>query len=450
MLIAAAIAGPQIRASFKKLLKAIFKWKIIAIYCLFIGWSILCAALLKASGFWTSSLLKDTIVWIFFSGLALVGRSVQARESAPFFKQLVQDGLGIAVVVEFICNLYTFPLWIEILLLPALTFLLVFHAIAKNTPGAESVYRLLGCPVIFADLAILGYVGHALYWQSQKLLSQDGVSQFALPIILAVFSIPILYFITLYSRHEALNIAINLNKRKAYSVRVYICLKLLDHLRLNHRDIGSVHRRFISELMAVQTHDEVDIVFTDIRQWSDFRRGGPEAIKMRSIERSLERSTKINWPLIPLFKTPWIAAESVIQLGLKDTSDGEPAWRFLDEEWYALSRLDIKADEIFGTSNTITCMHGSSDEYFIEWSRWKFDIFDAENAEETTENISILTAQYLASLKCEIPPDLFKIPSKTTQRRETLQAVFEIQNFTYPNGYGWQMTITTKFEKSVD
>lgn len=445
LLIVAATTNHRIRSSFKELLKVVFKGKIIAIYSLFISWCILCTIILNTTGLWTISLLKDTIVWILFSGLTLVGRSVQSQKDTPSFKQRVKDILGITVVVEFICNLYTFPLWAETMSLPVLISLLILHTYAKNTPEIESVYRLLGYPILLADLVILGYVGNSLYWQSQKLLSQDGLSQFSLPLILAFLSVPALHLIGLYSSYEKLNTALNKNGRTPFTLKFYICLKLLEQLRLNIRNVRLVHQRFIGELMAIQTHDEADEVFTSISRWSDFRRGGPKAIKMRSIERSWIRSTEINWPLIPLFKTPWIAAEYVIQLGLNDTSNEEPIWRFRDEEWYALSQLDVKTDDIFSIGNTITCMHSSTDEAFIEWSRWTLNVFDPKIAEITEEKFFTLIGSYLAYLKCDFPPDLFRFSSNMSQRQETPQAVFEIQNFSYSQGYSRQITITSKF-----
>ncbi len=71
--------------------------------------------------FWNISLLKDTIIWFCFSGLVINFKYViDLKKDDNLTKRVILDNIKAVIILEFILNIYSFPLYIEIFLLPVI------------------------------------------------------------------------------------------------------------------------------------------------------------------------------------------------------------------------------------------------------------------------------------------------------------------------------------------
>ena len=75
---------------------------------------------LSEIGIWNRELLKDTVLWSLFSGLALALSGVQTQSDVPTWRSILKNQLKAIILLEFIVNTYTFALWVELLLAPTL------------------------------------------------------------------------------------------------------------------------------------------------------------------------------------------------------------------------------------------------------------------------------------------------------------------------------------------
>jgi len=352
----------------------------------------------------------------------------------------------VSVVVEFMSNLYTFPLWIEVIVLPVLTMLITLKYLAQRVPNGKTVERLFGCLVGFGGWLILAYLCMAIYQHSQKLLAYDSLRQFSLPFILTAISAPVFYLIALYARYESLFVLQNIGDNQGAALKLYVRLKLIDLLRCSLTNVGVVHRRFGSEIRSLSSHDQADAFCRRLCGFLKAREGGIAGMKSRSLERASARSKNFKLPKIPLFRTPWETSELVIELGLKDTVFGEPPWRSLEPgEWYSLADLRFETGHLTW-SNHVSCMHTSSDETFIERCSWKIDVLNPDAGEEVITTAVGLLSKYLEHLGCEVPDDLFVFDgTKKEVQRETPEAWFVSKPLAFTSGFGWEFSITSKF-----
>lgn len=441
-----ALSRSEVRSSFQALLQAAFKWKIVVLCLLFWLWLSACTYFLASAGFWKLGVMKDTVLWGIFSGLAIVGRSVQLKDEGSLLRSFFHDSLAVSVVVEFMSNLYTFPLWIEVIVLPILTILMTFQYLAQRVPNGKTVERLFGCLAGFGGWLFLAYLCMAIYQHSQKLLAYDSLRQFSLPFILTAISVPAFYLIALYARYESLFVLQNIGDNQGAALKLYVRLKLIDLLRCSLTNIGVVHRRFSSEIRSLSSHDQTDAFCRRLRGFLKAREGGIAGMKSRSLERASARLKKLTLPMIPLFRRPWEASELVIELGLKDTVIGEPPWRSLEPgEWYSLADFRFEAGHL-NWGNHVSCMHTSSDEAFIERCRWKIDVLNPDAGEEVISIAVGFLTKYLEHLGCEVPDDLFVFDGKAKEvQRETLEGWFVFKPLAFTSGFGWEFSITSKF-----
>jgi hypothetical protein len=447
-----AIRRTETRAALASLVKAALHWKLVILYSIPVCWTGLSVWLLATVGFWKLSLLKDTIFWMLFSGLALVGRSVGMRNSTTFFRQMIKDTLVITIVFEFLMNLYTFDLWAELLLVPFGICLAIAELAINSRPKTQVLKAALGCFQFLVGFMLIGFVAWSLYHQSQQAFSVETASQFTLPVLLSLLSIPMLYFTALFAGYEQLMVHLRIGGPRTFAVKFYGGLKLIDLFRFNLNQVLAARSRFASLLHNAHTHDEMDIGFTKYRHDLKRREGGSEAMKKRSKERIAIRSSSLCMPCVPLFQKPWEAAEAVLKLGLKDTLENEPAWRCQDDEWYSLAQLDIEYEVTpnFKMSGaTITCTHTSHDEAYIETVSWSANVFDPELAQSTATRFKMLCYQYLTLLGCSEPHVLMVDVPQASHHIETKEAVYGVTFKETKIGYSWQLRITTKFKPAL-
>src|SRR6266516_534260 len=112
-----SLANRDIRSSFVELFKSVFTE-------VFGGGLMLLAAvytavtvlMLRWVGYWEGDMAKVAVLW--FGGFALVAMLNKKNVNALYFRRLLLHNLRLAVAVEFVAHLHTFPLPIELLFVP--------------------------------------------------------------------------------------------------------------------------------------------------------------------------------------------------------------------------------------------------------------------------------------------------------------------------------------------
>src|SRR5688500_18629856 len=81
-------------------------------------------------GFWTLSLLGNTMLWIILVGLAWFIHINDAGKDSDFFKRRLLEALGISAVLEFFVNLEAMPLVLEFVSQGFLLVVILLNAVA--------------------------------------------------------------------------------------------------------------------------------------------------------------------------------------------------------------------------------------------------------------------------------------------------------------------------------
>ena len=136
-----AATNSDIRRSFGQVVRALLNKHIIWILTWTTCYVVILIAVLQWAGLWGSSNLKITIYWFLSAATVTVFRSNQKTSDPKYFKQAVHDNIGIVVVLEYVVNLYSFNIIVELIILPLVTIVLLAKR-SRKVRKSTRVFKL--------------------------------------------------------------------------------------------------------------------------------------------------------------------------------------------------------------------------------------------------------------------------------------------------------------------
>lgn len=203
LLVAALISGSRrdLLRSAGALVTALARPKLLIPASIYVG--VVLAALIPASrlGIWQPSLWPATVVWLIISGLGLLFRLDEAIRGHDSFRRALLRAIGVLALVEFIANLESFPLYIEI---PLQVFGMLSAAIVamekggRFQPASTVANRYL---VLLGSLAAAWGIWHLADNWSQL---DHGLllREFLLPIWLTPIALSLVYLLAIWAAYE--------------------------------------------------------------------------------------------------------------------------------------------------------------------------------------------------------------------------------------------------------
>ncbi len=198
-----ALSKSEIRHSSRDLLAATTKVKILApsgIMAIYV-WGI--AAVLARVGLWNSGLLKDTLLWFIGTALILFGKSVSAASDPQFFRKTLIGCIKVTVVLQFLSNTYVFPLWVELLLIPAVTVIGIMGEVVKTEERLAIVAKLFGTVFNVVALVVFLFTLQAAWDHRADFTKGSTYLTLALPSLLTVGLMPFIFAMCLWSEYES-------------------------------------------------------------------------------------------------------------------------------------------------------------------------------------------------------------------------------------------------------
>lgn len=184
------------------LLKYVFAKKLRPLYVAVFIYIVLMVAALAAFGLWNSTHLKSTIIWAVSVAFVSLFRLPDRAEDFSYFRQVIADNLKLIVVIEFIVSSYTFPLWIEVLIVPLATFLAIMVGFSEGKPELKILHTLFASVMNILGATILVFAFYELFEDLSSFATVQTLSEFTLPPILTFLFLPFLYGLAVYAMYE--------------------------------------------------------------------------------------------------------------------------------------------------------------------------------------------------------------------------------------------------------
>ncbi|MCV3765650.1 hypothetical protein [Rhizobium sp. TRM95796] len=269
--------------------------------------------LLERLGWWSVANLKTTIVWLFTFAFVTMVEAAKAKERKAGFGKIAAETLSVAGLLTFITELYSFPLWTELLAFPFVTMFALVGTIKNHKPAHAQAVKLMG---YLGALVGCSYICFSL-WKTIQLWSQTATVanaiELTVPMLLSIGFIPFLYAWRAYVAYSEAFTAISVfgidqslmpyARLQAIS-RIRGDLELLERWR---KAIQAAHPRDREELKKL-----LDGLFT-----LKDREAAPPVVQPR-----------YGW-------SPYLAMQFLVDCGLV-TGDYH---RSLDDDWFASSAM---------------------------------------------------------------------------------------------------------------
>lgn len=196
----------DVRHSIVGVIKAFFARKLIVAFSTLLLYILFIVAILSYIDFWDITLLKDTLLWILFSGIVLY-ININTIENVNYFSKLIKDNIKIIAIWEFLFSFYTLSLVWELVLIPAVFMFSVIEVFAENSSKQEESHKKVAalCKnlLVLVGLVMIGYVIYRTITEYELLLSISNLKSFLLPIILIILTLPYFYVLALYMNYES-------------------------------------------------------------------------------------------------------------------------------------------------------------------------------------------------------------------------------------------------------
>jgi hypothetical protein len=252
---------PAVRKAARNVVRSFLAWKILVSCAFLLAWTSIAVWLLFTLGMWTTSLLKDTILWFCFGGFVMMFSSLTAKDDENIFGTFLRDSVKIVVVLEFLVSAYTFSLPIELVLVPALTFVGMIQVVADSRQDFAPVARLTGWIQAIAGFVIVGYAIRMAVSDYATLRSLDTARQILLTPILSVILAPAVYILLLVSAYETLFMRVRLGKVPNPRFYRVVRRRLIQRLGFRVGRVRIFTRRHAFEVSRAKTQQDLDLLF---------------------------------------------------------------------------------------------------------------------------------------------------------------------------------------------
>lgn len=177
-----------------------------------------CVWLLALLNLWDWPNLKSTLLWWLTVGFTSVFEAQQLKDKPHALRKLVRGAFTLSAVVLFIAELVSFPLWVELLMLPSLVFLTLFIAVGEHQtdkPGIPRVLKLLRGLQMVTGLTILGFSYWLVAASITEFWSVTTFREFGLPLLLWLMFIPFIFLLAVFMTYEEAFIYLQIRPKQA-------------------------------------------------------------------------------------------------------------------------------------------------------------------------------------------------------------------------------------------
>lgn len=208
------IMHKQIRESFCRVVKIFFGSKLIILWGIIFLYVLGTTLIFYHLPFWDNIYIKDIVVWFVFSGMMYCMNAVSNEADEEYIKKVLKDNFKLTIILEFIISTFTFNIWIELIIIPVTTIIVIMNVIAERKKEYEKVHKLLDIVLAGAGFWILYETIKIGIHEYKELNALNTFISFMIPIVYVILIIPLEYILELYSKYELLFVRMSFREEK--------------------------------------------------------------------------------------------------------------------------------------------------------------------------------------------------------------------------------------------
>lgn len=264
----AIVTNKKARKSFIEVLKCFFGRKIRMlweIYFLYIG---IITFLFSRLPIWESIYLKDIIIWTLFSGLTICINAVAGEADEKYILKVLKDNIRFTMVTELLLSSFTFSFWVELIIIPITTVIVLFDTVAEHKSDAIAVHKLLQDVIAFAGLCVILQTVRVGILEYRELNVINTLVSFFIPIVYLLLVTPLEYAFELYSKYEMLFIQMHFKEPSDKMVQRKRHLKVIKVCGLSVKRIMLFQKQCIPRMYISMPDVEFDLLISHLEDRS--------------------------------------------------------------------------------------------------------------------------------------------------------------------------------------
>ena len=264
----AIVTNKKIRQGFIGVLKCFFNRKLRKlweIYFLYIG---IITLMFSRSPIWKNIYLKDIVLWTLFSGLTICMNAVAGEADQKYISKVLKDNIRFTVVTEFLLSTFTFSFWVELIIIPITTVIVLFDTVAEHKSDAIAVHKLLQDVMAFAGLCVILQTVRVGILEYRELNVINTLVSFFIPIVYLLLVTPLEYAFELYSKYEMLFIQMHFKEPSDKRVRRKRHLKVIKVCGLSVKRIMLFQKQCIPRMYISMPDVEFDLLISHLEDRS--------------------------------------------------------------------------------------------------------------------------------------------------------------------------------------
>lgn len=250
----------KIRTSTLNLIRCAFSPKLLEYYFLFLIYFSLFIYCFYDLGWWNLSNLKDTIIWFVFSGLPIGFFVATNTLKNGFWKNLILKNLKLIVLVEFLIDTFTFPLIVELAIVPITTLVMLTNSYSKFYIKDKDVERITYRILSIITLFVLSYTISRAVIEYSSIENISTLQYFLFPIMYSILSMPYMYIFKLHVEYDKLFGRLKLGRKRSKRLNFLIKLQLLEfcNIQLKRLQIATDMKNY--NISLISSEDEIKIM----------------------------------------------------------------------------------------------------------------------------------------------------------------------------------------------
>ncbi|WP_339686199.1 hypothetical protein [uncultured Pseudoalteromonas sp.] len=363
----------EVRNAFKGVMAALFVRQIMSVLCLMVAYMSIVIYWLSDLGLWNFEQLKNTVFWCVSVGFISLFKLEKIKKDKHFFKHSVLDNLKLLAILQFVVGVYTFTLWVEVLLVPFLVLLGAMLAIAETDRKHHQVKMFLEYCLSSFGVVLIVYTLYMLITNFGEFGKEKTAYDFFVPPLLTLCYLPFVFFMLVYSTYEQVFVRLRFSIQSRfhrYAAKFYAFILFNVRLSLLERWSFQVAKA------NIESHSDLIDTFKYI-------------FKVRYSEKNPKEVPKEHgW-------SPYKAKEFLVNEGL---STGFYNKSF-EEEWLASSPMEEFSDGII-SGNIAYYVKGSED--VAKVLKLKVNVNDASRTHQACEKLEAM-AEALSISSLNLP-----------------------------------------------
>ena len=262
----AIVTNKKIRQGFIGVLKCFFNRKLRKlweIYLLYIG---IITLMFSRFPIWKNIYLKDIILWTLFSGLTICMNAVAGEADEKYISKVLKDNIRFTVVTEFLLSTFTFSFWVELIIIPITTVIVLFDTVAEHKSDAIAVHKLLQDVMAFAGLCVILQTVRVGILEYRELNVINTLVSFFIPIVYLLLVTPLEYAFELYSKYEMLFIQMHFKEPRDKKVKRKRHLKVIKACGLSVRKIILFQKQCIPRMYVSMPDSEFEALISQMEE----------------------------------------------------------------------------------------------------------------------------------------------------------------------------------------